>query len=105
MTSLGGAVLGDKTMVDSLAPFAELLRQRVDGGVPLDHAWQEAAGTALEAARATEKLVPRKGRARPLAERSVGTPDPGALSFAMCAQLVGDRLDAAGGSVGGPAGN
>ncbi len=31
-------------------------------------------------------LTPKKGRARPLAEKSVGTPDAGATSFAL---LVG----------------
>ncbi|NUS51481.1 MAG: DAK2 domain-containing protein, partial [Nocardioidaceae bacterium] len=28
------------------------------------------------------------GRARPLAERCVGTPDPGATSFALCVRAV-----------------
>jgi dihydroxyacetone kinase len=35
-------------------------------------------------------LVPKIGRARPLAERSVGTPDPGAISLALIVTAIGD---------------
>ena len=49
-----------------------------------------AADLATEAARATADLRPKVGRARPLAERSVGTPDAGATSPAMCARTVAD---------------
>ena len=44
-----------------------------------------AADVATDAARATAEMRPKVGRARPLAERSVGTPDAGATSLAMCA--------------------
>jgi hypothetical protein len=37
-------------------------------------------------------LVPKIGRARPLAERSVGTPDPGAISLALIVTAVGNVL-------------
>ncbi|MFB9646683.1 DAK2 domain-containing protein, partial [Microbacterium terregens] len=33
-------------------------------------------------------MRPRKGRARPLAERSIGTPDAGATSFALIAAAL-----------------
>lgn len=35
-------------------------------------------------------MRPKVGRARPLAERSVGTPDAGATSLAMCARTVAE---------------
>ncbi|MCS0498871.1 DAK2 domain-containing protein, partial [Protaetiibacter mangrovi] len=38
---------------------------------------------ATEAAAATAELLPRMGRARPHAERSLGTPDAGAHSFGL----------------------
>uniref|UniRef100_UPI0012F62235 DAK2 domain-containing protein n=1 Tax=Actinoalloteichus spitiensis TaxID=252394 RepID=UPI0012F62235 len=47
---------------------------------------------ARRAAEATADLVPRMGRARPLAERSVGTPDAGAVSLALIVRAVRDVL-------------
>ncbi|MDR3107655.1 MAG: DAK2 domain-containing protein, partial [Bifidobacteriaceae bacterium] len=51
--------------------------------------WNTAASVAETAAEATAQLVPKVGRARPLAERSVGTPDPGAVSMALALRAVG----------------
>lgn len=85
---LGGAQAGDKTMLDALLPFWEVLREAVDEGYGLGDAWARATDAAEEAARQTATLRPRVGRARPLAERSVGTPDPGAVSLAMCCRAV-----------------
>jgi dihydroxyacetone kinase len=55
-------------------------------------AWREAAETAEQSARDTANLTPRLGRARPLAERSMGTPDAGATSMAMIIAVVGNVL-------------
>jgi D-erythrulose 4-kinase len=87
---LGGASPGDKTMLDALLPFVEELERRVADGEPWPRAWRSAADVATEAARATADMRPKVGRARPLAERSVGTPDAGATSLAMCAHTVAD---------------
>ncbi|QTX04966.1 dihydroxyacetone kinase family protein [Agromyces archimandritae] len=81
--SAGKAEPGDKTLVDALVPFAESLRRRIDAGETLAAAWDGAAQDAQTAADATALLVPRLGRARPHAAKSVGTPDPGAISFAL----------------------
>ncbi len=86
--TLGKANLGDKTMLDAMLPFADALEAAVAAGTPLAQAWAQAAEVAEKAAQATATLRPKVGRARPLAERSVGTPDPGAISFAMCARVV-----------------
>ncbi|WP_010204267.1 dihydroxyacetone kinase family protein [Salinibacterium sp. PAMC 21357] len=80
---LGGAQVGDKTFVDALVPFIHTLKREVDRGEELAAAWSSAADAATLAAAATESLTPKKGRARPLAERSIGTPDAGATSFAL----------------------
>ncbi len=83
MVALGQAELGDKTIVDALSPFVEVLGLELAQERPLAAALATAAGAASSAAAATAALRPRKGRARPLADRSVGTPDPGATSFAL----------------------
>jgi dihydroxyacetone kinase len=86
------AELGDKTMLDALFPFVETFAEQVDAGTSLAAAWRSAAETCRSAAEATESLVPKIGRARPLAERSVGTPDPGAISLGLIVTAIGEVL-------------
>ncbi|MFT7710554.1 dihydroxyacetone kinase family protein [Clavibacter tessellarius] len=88
----GKAALGDKTMVDALVPFADALAERVGSGAALDDAWTAASTAAREAADATAAMRPGIGRARSHGERSVGTPDPGAISLALIAAAVGRVL-------------
>lgn len=80
---LGKASLGDKTMLDSLGPFVHSLERQLDEGVGLGVAWEVAAYDATVAAHETAALSPKIGRARPLASRSLGTPDAGATSMAL----------------------
>jgi dihydroxyacetone kinase len=84
----GGAQVGDKTMLDALAPFAAALRQAAASGDPLAQAWAQSAAVAAEAAKATAGLVARAGRARALATRASGSPDPGAISMSLCIDAV-----------------
>jgi len=85
---LGKCEIGDKTMYDSLRPFADELSERVSAGESLSAAWSAAADLASERAAATADMMPRLGRARPLGKRSLGTPDPGATSMAECLGAV-----------------
>ena len=85
---LGKAEVGDKTMVDALVPFADALGEAVASGAPLATAWDTAASAAEAAAAATAELLPRMGRARPHAEKSLGTPDAGAHSLALITRAV-----------------
>ncbi len=102
ITDLGKAEIGDKTMVDALQPFAETFcRLMADGGDPRE-AWAEAAAAATEAAEATASLRPLKGRARPLAEKSLGTPDPGATSLALIFTVMGPHLTTASAALSQP---
>ncbi|NKX53078.1 dihydroxyacetone kinase family protein [Arthrobacter mobilis] len=90
----GKASLGDKTLLDVLLPFSDALSEQVGAGVPLRAAWAHAAEVAEKSAEATAHMLPRMGRARPLAEKSLGTPDPGAVSMAMVARTVERQLAA-----------
>lgn len=89
----GKAKAGDKTLVDALLPFSDALTQRVNAGEALSHAWLNASQVAQQAADATAQLRPRIGRARPLAEKSLGTPDAGAISLAMILNAVATVLN------------
>ena len=72
--TLGGAALGDKTMIDALVPAVDAL----DAG-----GFAAARTAAEEGALATTPLQARKGRASYLGERSIGHQDPGATSSAL----------------------
>jgi D-erythrulose 4-kinase len=97
------AQLGDKTMLDALFPFVDSLVGQVDAGASISDAWRSAAEACRDAAEATASLVPKIGRARPLAERSVGTPDPGAISLALIVTAIGEVLGEAEADASAPA--
>ncbi|MGN7201981.1 dihydroxyacetone kinase family protein [Arthrobacter sp. SAFR-044] len=92
IVQLGKAEIGDKTMVDALLPFASTFSRAVADGTAPGLAWQDAARDAAAAAEATADLLPLKGRARPLAEKSLGTADPGATSLAMVFAVMGPHF-------------
>lgn len=89
----GNAQPGDKTLVDVLQPFSSALDQAAARGASTADAWKEAADIAHEAAQKTRDLLPRIGRARPHAEKSIGTPDPGAVSLALIIGAVSEVIN------------
>jgi dihydroxyacetone kinase len=84
----GKAQRGDKTMLDTLIPFSEALDAEVARQQNLLAAWAAAATVAEREAQATADLLPRMGRARPHAEKSLGTPDAGAISMALIIRAI-----------------
>jgi dihydroxyacetone kinase len=93
ISELGKAEPGDKTMVDALLPFKDTFLSTFDAGTRAAEALNAAASAAQSAAAATASLRPLKGRARPLAEKSLGHPDPGAVSFGLIAARVSTYLE------------
>lgn len=83
--TMGGAAVGDKTIVDASEPFADAL---AGTDAELVDAWADAADAAEEAAAGTANFAAKKGRARTHGDKSVGTPDPGATSFAILMKVV-----------------
>ena len=88
----GGASVGDKTLVDALVPFSESLLTRVEAGDTLAAAWIEAAKQATLATERTSDMMPGLGRARSHGEKSVGTPDPGAVSLSLIVTMLGTQI-------------
>jgi len=83
----GGAVLGDKTLLDALIPATDALEAalaRPDGTAAL----QFAAEAARRAAEATASMIARKGRAAYTGERSIGSVDAGAVAIAVIAEGI-----------------
>jgi dihydroxyacetone kinase len=88
----GKAKPGDKTLVDVLVPFRDALAAGVHAGQSLTDAWGAAATVAQQAADDTAALLPLMGRARPHAEKSLGTPDAGAVSMALIIRAIHNTL-------------
>ena len=86
--NFGKAQVGDKTLIDTLDPFSRSISSSVASGKGFSESWSDAALIAEKAAESTKELVPKIGRARPHAEKSLGTPDPGALSLALVIRAV-----------------
>ncbi len=89
---LGGAAVGDKTMVDALEPFVDAFGAADESSVA--GAWIDAAQVATRAAAATSVLVAAKGRAAIHGDRGKGTPDAGAVSLAAALTAAGQALQA-----------
>ncbi len=80
--SLGGAKIGDKTMVDTIEPFVNTYKEQIEQLKNND--LKSAFKTALDAAKngmlSTKDLVSKIGRSSRLLERSKGHIDVGAAS-------------------------
>ncbi len=77
----GGAKVGDKTLVDALDPAVSAARATQDQG--LAETLYACAKAAAAGAESTRNLIATLGRAKTLGERSLGHPDPGALSLSI----------------------
>lgn len=77
------AQVGDKTMLDALAPAVEALRVATSEGFGAEEILARAAEAARLGAESTKSLQAKFGRARNLGPRSVGFADPGATSISL----------------------
>ena len=77
---LGGAEVGDKTMVDAMVPAVAAL---TDAAGDPEQALTAAADAAEAGAASTEAMVARRGRASYVGEVARGVLDPGALAVAL----------------------
>lgn len=78
-----GAVVGDKTLVDALVPFADSWSESTAAGDDFKIAFEKAAKAAVEGAEKTKEIVARMGRAGTVGERSLGYPDAGAFALGV----------------------
>ncbi len=76
------AQVGDKTLVDALAPAVDAFKEAADAGKAIPEAFQIAAGAAQKGAESTKAFRARFGRAKNLGDRTLGCQDPGATSMA-----------------------
>ncbi len=84
----GGVIEGQKTMVDALAPASRAARSAVGKGLAATAA--AAAQGALDGVEASKDMIATTGKARSLGERSIGHPDPGAISVSLILKAMQD---------------
>lgn len=75
--ALAPANVGDKTMVDALAPAVKAMQEHTESFEEMFLAGEVAAKAGMEK---TKEMVARYGRAKSLGERSIGHMDAGAAS-------------------------
>jgi len=90
----GGASLGDKTLLDALAPVTDSLEASFKDPATLeDHgvaALQRAADVAVKAAEDTKGMLALRGRAAYTGERSRDSVDAGATAIGVILQAVAE---------------
>jgi dihydroxyacetone kinase-like protein len=87
----GRCAVGDKTILDTLAPAAETFDRELAAGVELAVAYAAAVRSGAQGMRSTRPLVARRGLAMRLGDRAVGHLDPGAVSCLLLLRALGGR--------------
>jgi len=82
----GKAVVGEKTMIDALAPALNALKPAAND--TLADVLDRAVAAARKGSDSTVPLVASKGRASYLGERSAGHRDPGAASSVLLIEAL-----------------
>jgi phosphoenolpyruvate---glycerone phosphotransferase subunit DhaL len=93
---IGGAKVGDKTLLDALVPARDAFAGAIQAGKPFRAALEEMAAAAEKGRDATKGMVARVGRASRLGERSRGVLDAGATSCALILATMAKSLRALG---------
>jgi len=95
LKDLGGAEVGDKTLMDTLVPAQQAFHAAVEAGDDLPAALGKMAEAAEKGKESTRDLVARLGRASRLGERSRGHLDAGATSCYLILKALAESMSAA----------
>lgn len=92
ITKKGGAVLGDKTVLDAFELIKNFLRQSELDGDDLPTALDKAAKLAVECKETTKGWVAKRGRQFFTGDRSIGTYDPGIVAVGIMATNIAEAF-------------
>lgn len=84
----GNASLGDKTLLDALVPATDELERQLAAGAGPAECRAAFAKTIRDCADATSTLQAMRGRASYSGERSIGSPDAGAVAIAIITERI-----------------
>ena len=88
----GNSDVGDKTLLDALIPMTDAIAEALsaDGSQSGKAVADLAAVRARDSAEATTSMQALRGRASYTGERSIGSPDAGAMAVALMAERVAE---------------
>lgn len=92
LSDRGQCQVGDKTILDVVAPAAEALKSSQLSGSELVEASQAALDTGRQALESTRNMICRRGRFSRFGERSIGHLDPGAASAMLLLESMVNTL-------------
>jgi len=78
----GGAQLGDKTLLDSVIPIRDIVREGAAKDADPSEVLRQATQTANDAIERTKPWIAKRGRQQFTGDRSANTPDPGIVAIA-----------------------
>lgn len=84
----GQSDVGDKTLLDVLAPMTDEIERQLAGGADSRTTLEAAARVARDAAEATSEMVAKRGRASYTGERSRGSVDAGGMAVAVIVERI-----------------
>lgn len=79
----GGAKAGQKTMLDALIPAVNSLKESAEMALETELALEKAYKAALNGVEETKEMKAKTGRSKNFQERTIGWPDPGAISISL----------------------
>ena len=85
-------IMGDKTLVDSLAAAREAFDGAVKAGKEFGASLDEMTAAAKTGMESTKDMVAKKGRSSRLGERSRGTIDAGSASCYLILKSMGESI-------------
>ncbi len=88
----GKAEAGEKTMLDTIIPAVDSLKESKENGDSVEEALKQCKTKAEEGMKATIDMQATKGRASYLGKRSIGHQDPGATSSYLIIKTVIEEL-------------
>jgi dihydroxyacetone kinase-like protein len=84
----GNSDVGDKTLIDALVPAVDAMEASAAAGDDAQALMDAVAVAARAAAEATTPMQAMRGRASYSGERSIGSPDAGAVAVAVLAEEI-----------------
>ncbi len=92
IASVGGAKVGDKTILDALIPAVEAFEGSIACGRTFKEALEDMSKAAERGMVATREMVAKVGRASRLGERSRGVQDAGATSCYLILHSISQSI-------------
>lgn len=92
LSGIVDAKVGDKTLVDTLAPSVDVLNKAVIQGMSFEDALENMKKAAETGKESTKDLVAKFGRSSRLGERSRGVLDAGATSCYIILTAMADAM-------------